>query len=89
MHLDSMTCSSSRRVERTVLGEPSLATQGIQDPLQALVLTESFNGSFSLTKEFSLAVGKSLDSMREGNFLYLFYTLQCLQFLFSNSQLTT
>jgi len=75
-------CSSSRQVEKTGLGAPPLVTQGIQDPLQALVVTQSFNGSFSLTKEFSLAVGKSLDSMREGNFYIYFIPFNASYFYF-------
>jgi len=38
-----------------------------QDPLHAIVSTQSFNGSFSLTDAFSTAIGSSLTALENGN----------------------
>jgi len=45
-----------------------------QDPLYAIVGTQSFNGSFTLTEAFATAIGSSLTILENGN----------LQFFYSN-----
>jgi len=60
----SRSASAPRqRTHEVVCGSASSSTPTPQDKLQALVATQSYDGSFNLNEDFGKAIGKTLDSL--------------------------